>query len=124
MKRTNWTVGKYSVRPAGKDNECFYCHRKLGEQHKEDCPIRARTVNVDFTIHMVMEVPEYWTEDNINHYFHDSSWCASNILDELQRREEETGRCICLITDAKYVGEATKKDEERYGFCKVDELES
>lgn len=124
MKRTNWTVGEYSVRPFGKEGECFYCHTQLGEQHKEDCLIRARTVNVDFTIHMVMQVPEYWDESDINFKFNDSSWCASNILNELQQREEETGRCICLITDAKYVGEATKEDEERYGYCKVKEFES
>ena len=124
MKRTDWTVGEYSVRPAGKQDECFYCHSKVGEQHKEDCVIRSRTVKVDFTIHMVMDVPESWDESSINFRFNESSWCTSNLLDELQRREEDTGRCLCMITDAKYIGEATEDDEERYGYCRVNELES
>ena len=28
MTRKNWTVGEYSVRPAGKPDECFYCGAK------------------------------------------------------------------------------------------------
>jgi hypothetical protein len=73
---------------------------------------------------MVMDVPESWDEGSINFRFNESSWCASNLLDELQRREENTGMCLCMITDAKYIGEATEEDEERYGYCRVNELES
>lgn len=124
MRRTDWTVGEYSVRPAGKPDECFYCHAKVGEQHKEDCIIRCRTVNVDFTIHTVMCVPEHWGEDDINFKFNESSWCTSNFIDDIVRREEELGRCPCCITEAKYIGEATKDDEETYGLYKVDEFES
>lgn len=123
MKRTNWTVGEYGVRPNGNPDECFYCHAKVGEQHKEDCVIRSRTVNVDFTIHTVIKVPEFWDEAQINFYYNDGSWCASNILSTLETREE-TGRCLCNIVDAKYIGEATEEDEERYGCCRVNELES
>lgn len=124
MKRTNWTVDEYTIRPAGKQDECFYCHAKVGEQHKEDCVIRCRTVNVDFTIHAVMRVPEHWSEDDINFKFNESSWCASNFIGDLVYREEELGKCPCFITEAKYVGEATKEDEDVYGIYKVDEFES
>lgn len=31
MTRKDWTVGEYSVRPAGKPDECFYCGAKIGE---------------------------------------------------------------------------------------------
>lgn len=123
MKRTNWTVGEHGVRPAGKPDECFYCHAKVGEQHKEDCVIRSRTVNVDFTIHMVMDVPEFWDEAQINYHYNDGSWCASNLLNRLAIREH-SDRCLCNIANAKYVGEATEEDEERYGCCRVNELES
>lgn len=124
MKRTNWTVGEYGVRPAGKPNECFYCHAKVGEQHKEDCNIRCRTVNVDFTIHTVMRVPESWSEDDINFKFNESSWCVSNFIDDIVEREEKFGKCPCLITEAKYISEATEEDEEIYGLYKVKEFES
>ena len=124
MKRTNWTVGEYAIRPARKQDECFYCHAKVGEQHKEDCVIRCRTVNVDFTIHAVMRVPEHWSEDDINFKFNESSWCTSNFIGDLVYREEELGKCPCFITEAKYVGEATKEDEDIYGIYKVNEFES
>ena len=123
MKRTDWTVGEYGVRPAGKPDECFYCGAKVGEQHKEDCVIRSRTVNVDFAIHMVMDVPEFWDEAQINYHYNDGSWCASNLLNRLAIREH-SDRCLCNIANAKYVGEATEEDEERYGCCRVNELES
>lgn len=123
MKRTDWTVGEYSVRPAGNPNECFYCHAKVGEQHKKDCVIRSRTVNLDVTMHIVMDVPEDWDEGQIDFHYNMSSWCASNLLTYLDYRED-SGRCLCNITDVKYVGEATEEDEERYGCCRVNELES
>ncbi len=124
MKRTNWVVGDYGVRPAGKPNECFYCHAKVGEQHKEDCVIRCRTVNVDFTIHAVMRVPESWGEGDINFKFNESSWCVSNFIDDIVAREEKLGKCPCMITEAKYISEATEEDEEIYGLYKVKEFES
>lgn len=123
MERVDWTVGEYSVRPNGKLDECFYCNAKVGEQHKEDCVIRSRTVNIDFTIHMVVDVPESWDESQINCHYNYGSWCASNLLSMLDKRED-TERCLCNIVDAKYMGEATEEDEERFGCCKVNELES
>ena len=123
MRRTDWTVGEYSVRPAGNPNECFYCHAKVGEQHKKDCVIRSRTVNLDVTMHIVMDVPEDWNEGQIDFHYNMSSWCASNLLTYLDHRED-SGRCLCNIIDVKYVGEATEEDEERYGCCRVNELES
>lgn len=123
MKRNNWTVGEYSIRPAGKNDECFYCHAKIGEQHKDGCVIRERTVNVDFTVRVVMSVPESWDEDQINWHYNKGTWCASNLLAALANRED-SDRCLCGITEAKYIGEATEEDEERFGTCRVDELES
>lgn len=122
MKRINWLVGEYSVRPAWKQDECCYCHSKVGEQHKEGCVVRERTVNLDVTIHMVMSVPEDWDEGQIHWHYNEGSWCASNLLSILEDREEVG--CLCNITEVKYVGEATEQDEERFGICRVNELQS
>ena len=123
MKRTNWTVSEYSARPAGRSDQCFYCHSEIGAQHKEDCVIRERTVNVDFVVHTVISVPETWDEDQINWHYNEGTWCASNLLTILANRDDDD-RCLCDITEAKYIGEATQEDEERFGICRVDELES
>ena len=123
MKRTDWIVGEYGIRPYGKNDACFYCKAKVGEQHKEECVIRERTVNVDFVIHAVMSVPETWDEDQINWHYNEGTWCASNLLRILANRDDDD-RCLCSITEAKYIGEATQEDEEEFGICRVDELES
>lgn len=52
-----------------------------------------------------------------------TKWCASNLLAALANKED-SDRCLCSITEAKYIGEETKEDEERFGTCRVDELES
>lgn len=123
MKRDNWTVGEYSVRPAGKQDRCFYCGKLLGEQHDETCVIRGKTVVVDFTIRTVLDVPESWDEEQINFYYNDGSWCADNLLNKLEYRSDNV-RCLCDITNAEYVKDATDKDEVDYGLTFVEKLES
>ena len=65
MKRKDWTVGQYGIRPVGKPDRCLYCDSKIGDQHKEDCVIRSKTVVINFNIEMVVDIPEYWTKENI-----------------------------------------------------------
>jgi hypothetical protein len=61
-----------------------------------------------------MRVPESWDEGDINFKFNDSSWCVSNVIEDIVRREEILNRCPCFITEAKYIGEATEEDEKTY----------
>jgi len=123
MKRDNWIVTNYSVRPAGKSDECFYCKKKLGEEHALDCVIRSRTVIVDFTIRMVTHEPENWDKEQIEFHYNEGSWCSDNFLDDLERRSKKMG-CSCDITDAKFVREATEEDENNFGTVFVKEFES
>lgn len=124
MKRDDWTVTENTIRPAGPQDRCLYCETKLGEQHKEDCVIRCKTVKVDFTISMVMEVPEYWDKADIEHHYNDGRYCMDNIIDELRKREGIAKNCLCGLTKAKYVGDATEEDEDKWGLHKVAEIES
>jgi hypothetical protein len=123
MIRSDWTVTESSARPAGSPDRCFYCGRLLGERHKEDCVIRSKTVVVDFTIRTVLEVPEHWDNEQIDFHYNDGTWCADNLLNELERRTENV-RCLCDITEAKYIKEANRKDEEDYGVSFVNRCES
>ncbi|WP_143322725.1 hypothetical protein [Clostridium sp. HBUAS56010] len=124
MKRENWTVTETSTRPAGEPDRCFYCGRLLGEQHKDDCVIKSKTVVVDFTVRTVLSVPESWDENQINYHYNDGTWCADNLLNELDNRNNMTQRCLCDITSAKFVKEADEKEELAYGVTFVKELES
>ena len=122
MTRQDWTVGEYSVRPMGPQDRCFYCGSKIGEQHKKDCVIRHRTIKLRAQIDLVVGVPEDWNEDQIDFKFNESSWCASNIIDYLQEREEKS--CLCDCTRFYYLGEATVKDEKEWGTVFIDKMES
>jgi len=122
MKRNNWPVEQYGVSPAGKPDECFYCGEKVGSIHKPECVIRNRTVVLKVEIEIVMDVPEFWDEEDINFHYNESSWCASNLDIPLSRMEQHD-ECLCNYTKINYVREATKEDEDKHGLW-VDKLPS
>ena len=121
MVRKDWTVGEYSVRPAGKTDECYYCGAKVGEQHKSNCVIREKTIVTRLTIDFVDDVPENWDKEVIDFHYNNSSWCASNILNRLEERNNF--RCLCDVASFEYLRDATEEDEEKWGVVKVNELE-
>lgn len=105
-------------RPAGPPDECFYCKVKVGQEHKEDCGLRSRSVVVRFIFHCVVMVPEDWDQDMIDFHYNESTWCAHNALDFLDTRKEEC--CWCSDASAEYLGEATEDDESKYDWEKAE----
>lgn len=113
MKRNDWEVMDEGIRPAGKPTECFYCGAQREAQHNPGCVIRNRTVVVDVTIRMVIDKPEDWTPEEIESHWNDSSWCADNIISELEAQSLRMG-CLCGTLTTKFVREATAEDEAKY----------
>lgn len=37
-------VNDSGIRPAGKQDECFYCNQKVGQLHKTDCVMISQLV--------------------------------------------------------------------------------
>jgi len=113
MKHDSWKVGKgvRSQRPG----ECFYCGAKVGAEHNWDCVCRLRTVVVRATVDLVREVPEDWTKEDIESQLNESSWCASNILDDFTRIVAARDSCICEASSFEYLREASEKDEIELG---------
>ena len=114
MKRPIWSVGNHGIRPAGSPTACFYCGAGIAEQHKPDCVIRSRTVVVKMEIDLVVTVPESWTPEDIEFHRHESSWCASSIINDLENLANRKD-CLCQFTEFKFVREATEEDEEKQG---------
>lgn len=114
MERSDWTVGSFGVRPAGPPDRCFYCDAKVGEQHKLECVIRQRTVVVDVNIRMVLSVPEHWEPYDIEHHYNESSSCADNLMNAIEKHRRRLHRCMCGDVQVAYVEEASKSDEEWY----------
>jgi hypothetical protein len=71
-----------------------------------------RKVVVDFTIRMITN--EYYNKDEIEFRYNESSWCADSLLDNINYWKEKTGSCICGLTTAKYIREASEEDIENF----------
>lgn len=57
----------------------------------------TQTRTVKISINLPMKFPEDWDDNMINFHLNDSSWCWSNIIDELNEYAKSSGGCICGI---------------------------
>jgi len=90
------------IRPAGNPDQCFYCKSKIGEEHRTDCCIVTKKVLINYCIVVEIDVPHYKSAEQIEFHRNSGTWCANNLIDELQQIKEEKG-CLCLATTAKFI---------------------
>lgn len=95
-----YRVTKKAKRPASGKDECFYCNEPVGEYHKSDCVLVNRDVEIEMRIRYKVKEPSHWDKEQIEFYRNEGSWCASNVLEELQELDKEKG-CLCR-TDIKF----------------------
>lgn len=72
---------------------------------------KYKKVRIKWTIELPMDVPEEWDKEMIEFYFNESSWCCSNIIDDLQQYDKDHG-CICGICEAEFLEEISKDEIE------------
>lgn len=90
------THDDYGICPAGKPDECFYCRRKVGEQHTAECVIVEKLVKVRVTVEISLRVPYHWGDARTEFYYNEGTWCAGNLTDYIvahQRRSDKD--CLC-----------------------------
>jgi hypothetical protein len=120
MKAREWIVTRDDTRSGERNGErdtCFFCQSTLGQEHQPECVIRSRTVVVRYVIETLRPVPEAWEPHSIDFHMNDSSWCASNLLEELREiYPDGPGVCLCGDLLGEYLREATTEDEERRGY--------
>lgn len=122
---THQVTAENGPRPAGRDDECFYCHQPIGMNHAPDCVCRKRTIKLKLTTEVVIDVPEYWDESNINFYYNESSHCTDNVLHRLVKRygldtdELSEHECSCFVSNIEFVGEADEEDDRRWGLGNI-----
>lgn len=91
----NFTVTEKAMRPASGKRECFYCDAPVGEHHQPRCVLIKKKVRLRVTIDFEVDEPAAWTKEDIeSHRNGGSSWCASNVLNELERYSE-VNPCLC-----------------------------
>ena len=136
MNRDNWKVGDEGIRPNGERDRCFYCSRRVGEQHALDCVIRNKTVVVEVTCKVAIPVPEDWGREMIDFHYNESTYCIDNLLKTLEAFVESLKRvaerdcgepkpdgmlfCLCDATSVSYVRDATDVDEAAWGVRVAD----
>ena len=105
---SEFIVTEKAKRPAKSDeNNCFYCQRPIGQPHKTDCVLIRKKAKVKLTIEYDIVVPAFWDEHDIEFHRNESSWCKSNLIDELEEIDKE--RCLCSIADFKYIKDTSKE---------------
>lgn len=63
---------------------------------------QKRKVKIKYTITLDEDVPLDWDNSMIEFQRNESSWCASNLLDKLNKYDEDHG-CICNIVKAEVI---------------------
>lgn len=113
------------IRPAGKPDECFYCHRKVGEPHKYDCVTVVKKVKMMATIYYETEVPVSWCDEDIKSHYNNGTWCSNNIVQELQSYIDyldKKGECLCgecIIEAIEDDTRHTAETEEQKAFDRL-----
>lgn len=121
MKRDNWVVEEYGIRPAGPPDHCFYCGEPLGHTHDEECVIRSRTVVVKVSAEVVITVPEFFTREQVDKAYERNRMVVG--LDYLIEQLRERREYVLATVSIGYMREATTEDEE-IGQLFVKELPS
>lgn len=108
-------VNESDTAPAGMPNQCFWCKREIGKEHDLGCSRVQRAVKIRFSVELIVDVPRSWDAAMIEFHRNDSSWCANNILPDIERHCS-SDRCICPVSEIKYVGEATEEEAVQAGM--------
>lgn len=64
-----------------------------------DMSNNRKEVMIHWEIDLPMDFPKDWNKEIIEFHLNDSSWCCSNLIDLLEKYDEEYG-CICSICKA------------------------
>lgn len=101
-------VTKDAMRPASDQPQCFYCQRAIGNDHQSDCVLISKTVKVRAIIEYDVRVPSDWDKAQVEFHRNDGSWCADNMIGELEEAVE-ANHCLCGIVRFEMI-----KDSDEY----------
>jgi hypothetical protein len=55
----------------------------------------VKTVRVRLTAEYDVTVPAHWDADKIEFHRNESSWCADNLVSEIETLQEQSPGCLC-----------------------------
>lgn len=85
--------------------ECFYCRNAIGTPHAERCVLINRKVKVKAVIEVEydIEVPADWDQSLIEFARNEGSWCASNLISDLETLDKQG--CLCPYVQYELIGD-------------------
>ena len=104
-KELKHKVTSEAMHPGSSKKQCLYCQRIIGAYHKSDCVLIRKRVKVRATVEYEIVVPFFWDKSNIEFHRNDGSWCANNMIDELE--ELGKGDCLCGLVHFEYLEDAS-----------------
>jgi len=111
------------IRPAGKPDRCFYCKKKIGEPHGNDCVMvskrilmRIESTDGSITGSWEFASPYSFSPETEEYMKNDGTWCANNVFDSdeivwdqpdalVRLKLKSEDKCLC--------------DELRFEFVRV-----
>lgn len=104
IETTRVVTEQHGPRPAGSPDECFYCRAPVGGLHEDTCVMYEREIAIEVTVRYKVRVPQHWTEEDIMFHRNEGTWCAGNIIEELEERfGDDADVCMCAYTDVKVI---------------------
>lgn len=104
---SHFIVTEKAMRPASSERRCFYCHEPIGVAHKDDCVLVSKKVIVNLSVDLEVRVPAHWTPEDVECHRNESTWCKSNVLDELAELKKKHG-CLCPVAEISFVKESSE----------------
>lgn len=101
------------IRPAGESNKCLYCHQNVGTEHLKDCVTVKHRVYIKVEFALEIEVPYSWTPEEIEFHHGQSSWCANNIVRDIEQYLVDNSRCLCDEFRTIFIREVDSKPISR-----------
>lgn len=80
----------------------------------------TQTRTVKISIDLPMDFPADWDDDMINFHLNDSSWCWSNIIDDIKEYAESSSGCICRICSGQVMSKEEQDAREKLGAKSFD----
>lgn len=92
------------ARPAGRPDECFYCHAAMGEPHVASCVCITQDTRVKVTVEVeiILSEPASWDGPGIDFHLNESSWCASNAAEKIAEAVLDDD-CLCAAAKFEFV---------------------
>jgi len=107
IELSDFDVTGKAMRPASDVTQCFYCQQPIGSKHKSGCVLVQKRAKVRVVIEYEVSVPSHWDSGQIEFHRNEGSWCADNMIDELEQLKGEDD-CLCSVAKFEYLNDASK----------------